>query len=118
VRLHDGRALRALPVHLPADPAIPAPAVPVAARAERAFGEELLLLQRERRTDVPGWLWVTASLVVLAIALAFIAVLCWGVARVARATTPDGPPSPPAAPAAPQARPRSPVAAAVTPSAT
>ncbi len=118
VRLHDGRALRALPVHLPADPAIPAPAVPVAPRAERAFGEELLLLQRERRTDVPGWLWVTASLVVLAIALAFIAVLCWGVARVARLTADGPPPAPTAPPAAPQVRPRSPAAAAVTPSAT
>jgi uncharacterized protein YraI len=51
-------------------------------------------LQRERKSDVPGWLFAAASLVVLAIALAFLAALAWGLARVARAGPGTGPPRP------------------------
>ena len=42
------------------------------------------LLQRERKDDIPGWLWTAACLVVLALSLMFMASLAWGVARVAR----------------------------------
>ena len=52
---------------------------------------EQRLLQRERRTDVAGGLWVIAYSVVLAIALAFLAALAWGVHRVSLA---PGRPSP------------------------
>ena len=82
IRLHRGNALTALPVYLPADPAIPVEGVPAAAQVERAFGPEQQLLQRERKTDVAGWLWAVAYGVVLAIALGFLALLVWGVHRV------------------------------------
>ena len=82
IRLHSGDALTALPVFLPADPAIPVDGIPAQPRIERAFGDEVELLQRERRTDVPGWLWAVAYGAVLAIALGFLAVLAWGVHRV------------------------------------
>jgi hypothetical protein len=53
-----------------------------------------VLLQRERKQDVPGWLWTTACLVVLALSIVFITSLAWGVARVARAGD-DGTPGAP-----------------------
>jgi hypothetical protein len=81
LRLHSGYALTALPVYLPADPAIPVRGIPAHASMERAFGPEQKLLQRERKTTA-GWLWGAAYGVVLAIALAFLAALAWGVHRV------------------------------------
>ena len=48
------------------------------------------LLQRERKDDIPGWLWTAACLVVLALSLMFMASLAWGVARVARTGNGDG----------------------------
>jgi hypothetical protein len=91
VRLHRGRDLTAVPVFLPADPAIPAPEVPALARAERPFVAEIDLLQRERKGDVAGWLWAVASAVVLALYVAFLAALAWGVGRLARRWDGDGP---------------------------
>ncbi|HEX6022731.1 MAG TPA: hypothetical protein VFZ00_12095 [Solirubrobacter sp.] len=87
IRLHTGNALSALPIYLPADPAIPVEAIPAAPRLERPFGPEQQLLQRERKPDVAGWLWATGYGVVLAIALGFLALLAWGVHRVS--TTPS-----------------------------
>jgi hypothetical protein len=81
IRLHKGRALTALPVYLPEDPAIPVEGVPAQSQVERAFGDEQKLLQRERK-DAPGWLWAAAYLAVLAIALGFLVLLAWGVHRV------------------------------------
>ena len=48
--------------------------------------EELQVLQRERKPGVPLWLWTVAGGVVLALAIAFLYALSWGVARLARAT--------------------------------
>jgi hypothetical protein len=81
IRLHRGDALTALPVYLPADPAIPVGGVPARPQVERAFGDERKLLQRERKTAA-GWLWGTAYGIVLLIALGFLASLAWGVHRV------------------------------------
>ena len=70
IRLHTGNTLTALPVYLPADPAIPVEGVPAERAVRRAtFGPEQQLLQRERKSDAPGWLWAVAYGVVLAIAL-------------------------------------------------
>jgi hypothetical protein len=81
IRLHQGNALTALPVYLPADPAIPVAGVPARPQVERAFANEQKLLQRERKTAA-GWLWGTAYGIVLLIALGFLASLAWGVHRV------------------------------------
>jgi hypothetical protein len=94
LRLHAGATLAAVPIFLPRDTAIPAPAVPALARFTRPFENEVKFLQRERKRDVPGWLFAAASFAVLAIALAFLAALAWGLARVARAGRPPEPPRP------------------------
>jgi hypothetical protein len=84
LRLQTGRNVLGVPVRLPADPAIPAGEVPAEASVERAFVADRTLLQRERKGDVPGWLWGGASALVLALALVFLGALAWGLGRVAR----------------------------------
>jgi hypothetical protein len=105
IRFNRGRDLAAIPVGLPADAAIPVPAVPALAVATRAFQPDRHVLQRERRQDVPGWLWGVAGLVVLGITSALLLVLGWGLVRLARRGS-AGPPPPesdaPAAAPAPQ----------------
>jgi hypothetical protein len=99
LRVQNGRTIMAVPVYLPNDPAIPVKGVPASAHVTRAFVADHELMQRERKGDIPGWLWTAACLVVLVLALIFMASLAWGVARVAR-----GDEAPPAA--RPHRRPR------------
>jgi hypothetical protein len=91
LRLHSGNALTALPIYLPADPAIPVKGIPARAEMQRPFGPEQKLLQRERKTAAT-WLWALAYGVVLIIALGFLFALVWGVHRVSanRRTTAHG----------------------------
>src|SRR5215213_1647082 len=84
IRFQRGRDLASIPVAMPADAAIPVPAVPALASATRAFEGDQQVLQRERRQDVPGWLWGVAGLVVLGITSALLLVLGWGLVRLAR----------------------------------
>jgi len=83
IRLQRGNALDGAPIFLPDDPAIPAAEVP----APRAFTRELVpdieLLQREQKTDVAGSLTAIAYSVVAAIALSLLALLAWGLHRLA-----------------------------------
>jgi len=96
VRLHRDNTLMGVPIFLPADVAIPVPEVPAEPEFTRPATSEETILQRELRRDVPPSLFTIATLVVLAIALAFVAALAWGVARIARSersseTTPPSP---------------------------
>ena len=93
IRFNGGRDLAAIPVSLPADAAIPARAVPALASATRAFQPDRHVLQRERRQDVPGWLWGVAGLVVFGITSSLLLVLGWGLVRLARRGS-GGPPPP------------------------
>jgi hypothetical protein len=83
VLIDSGRALVAAPVYEPADSAIPVREVPARAQVTRPLEKTRTLLQRERRADVPTWLWTSASLVVLVLGLAFLTLLGWGVERFA-----------------------------------
>ena len=90
LRVQNGRTIMGIPIYMPADAAIPgAKLVPATASFTRTFVSDHELLQRERKDDIPGWLWTAACLVVLALSLIFMASLAWGVARVAR-TGDDG----------------------------
>jgi hypothetical protein len=86
VRIQNGRRLVSAPIYLPADPAIPVRGIPARADVTRPFAPDHQILQRERKRDVPLWLWTAAGAVVLALAAAFLAALAWGVGRVARST--------------------------------
>jgi hypothetical protein len=83
LRLHRGDSLEAVPIYLPRDPAIPAPEVPARHSFTRAFVPDKQLLQREAKS-APGALAALAYLTVLAFALALLAVMAWGLRRLAR----------------------------------
>lgn len=115
IRFQRGRDLAAIPLAMPADAAIPVPAVPASRSATRSFQLDQQVLQRERKQDVPGWLWGVAGLVVLGCTSLLLLVLGWGLVRLARHG--DGEAPPPAAPVttkllSPPVRASSPLAAA------
>ena len=89
LRVHEGNSLLGVPVFLPEDTAIPAPEVRAEPQFTRTFVDETSILQRELKDDVPGWIWVVASLVVLVISLTFILALAWGLGRAAGGTGGD-----------------------------
>jgi hypothetical protein len=92
VRVHSGRQVLGAPVFMPADPAIPAAEVPAPQTFTRALERDTHVLQRERDFGVPGWLWGGASAIVLALYLALVGALAWGVARIGRhGPSPAGP---------------------------
>jgi hypothetical protein len=94
IRLHTGDSLLGVPIFLPEDRAIPAPAVPAEATFTRNFVRDLVMLQRERKDDVPAALSVIAYAVVAAIAAALIALIAWVLLRL------EGSERPPRAPRA------------------
>ena len=81
LRVANGRSLVGVPVYLPADPAIPAKAVPAQASFSRPFERDKKILQREA---VGGTLWlsVPAYLLLGAIVALWLAGLGWGLARL------------------------------------
>jgi hypothetical protein len=102
LRVQNGRTIMGIPIYMPADAAIPgAKLVPATANFTRTFVSDHELLQRERKDDIPGWLWTAACLLVLALSLMFMASLAWGVARVARTGDDDQAGGPSPAPARP-----------------
>jgi hypothetical protein len=88
VRLQDGRTLTAVPIYLPADDAIGKPEMPAPPRFTRAAIEEKLIMQRELKPGVPGWLWNTGSAVVLMCSVLLVLGHGWGVSRIAGASQP------------------------------
>ena len=89
VRLHKGNSLTGLPVYLPADEAIPVDEVPATSGATREFIADHEILQREQLTaaarPVGG-----AYAVVLLITLSFLALIAWGLHRLAVTAEPPG----------------------------
>jgi hypothetical protein len=83
IRLQRGNAIDATPLYLPDDPAIPAAEVPAPASFTREFIPDSQVLQREQKTDVAGSLTAIAYSVVAAIALGLLALLAWGLHRLA-----------------------------------
>ena len=86
VRMHTGTSLQALPLHLPEDAAIPAPAVELASGDTAPFLPDKQVLQREARTD-NIWLERAAYLLLTAIALWWVAALAWGLRRLDPSTS-------------------------------
>ena len=84
IRIQNGDALADVPIYLPADPAIPAEGIPALPRFTRPLVADHELLQRERKRDVPGWLWAAGIASVLVMIIAILAILGWSLDRVAR----------------------------------
>jgi hypothetical protein len=93
LRLQKGRALLAIPLHLPRDAAVPTPGVTRPASFSATFGPDVKVMQTERRDYVPGWLWTPAALLMLLFCGLFVTAIALGVARVvdpAEAAMPRG----------------------------
>src|SRR4051812_27310262 len=88
VRLHKGRSLMALPIYLPADPAIPAKQVPPWPNVTRPFQREKGVLQREAVGGSQGLVRPAYGLLG-ALALVWVGSLGWGLRRLERAVPPD-----------------------------
>jgi hypothetical protein len=82
VRLHRGDSLTALPIYLPADDAIPAAEVPARETFARPFVDETRILQREQTGGGP-LLVAAAYATVVATTLTLLALLVWGLHRLA-----------------------------------
>jgi hypothetical protein len=82
LRVHQGSSLVAVPIFQPEDRAIPAPETPATAGFTRGFQPDIVVLQRERKFDVPRALGAVAYLTVLAIALALFALIAWSLLRI------------------------------------
>lgn len=87
LRVHDGTTLTAVPIFLPADPGIGAPATAARSFASPHFVPEIEILQRERSSDHPAWLWTASCLVVLVCSLLLIAGMTWGAGRINNSET-------------------------------
>ncbi len=84
LRVQDGTTMTGVPIYLPEDPGINAPAVPAELTSTRPFAPEITILQRERNLDHPTWLFTAGGIVVLICTLILIAALTWGGGRINR----------------------------------
>ena len=84
IRLQRDNYVAGVPIYLPEDSAIPAPAVLAKRSFERPFVDETQILQRELKSGVPGYLAGLAYAVVAAIVLALLLLLGWVLSRIAR----------------------------------
>ncbi len=82
LRLQSGRSISAMPIYMPADAAIPAPAVSAPASFTRAFEPDVKAFQREQKAGVPATLKLAGYLAVLLIWSTMVGIVCWGLSRV------------------------------------
>jgi hypothetical protein len=95
LRLQRGRAVLGLPIFMPADSAIPVKQVEPKSGSTVPFVRDKQLLQREQKKGVPGFLTAAAYVLVFLIWAAMIAVVGWGLARLAAALGSAAPPTRP-----------------------
>ncbi len=84
LRLARGREVLGLPIYMPADSAIPVPGIPARPQFTRPFERDKKLLQREQKPGVSPFLTTFAYIIVLAVGLAVIALLTWGLRAISR----------------------------------
>jgi hypothetical protein len=96
LRLQRGAAVLGLPLYLPKDSAIPVPKVAAKNHATVQFVRDKSLLQREQKKGVPGFLTLLAYIAVFLIWAAMVAIVAWGLARLASALGSSPPSEPPA----------------------
>jgi hypothetical protein len=95
LRLQRGRAVLGLALYMPADKAIPVKQVAPKSGATVPFVRDKQLLQREQKKGIPGFLTGAAYIAVFLIWATMIAVVAWGLARLASALGSAAPPTRP-----------------------
>ena len=109
IRVQNKDVLVGAPVYLPADPGIPVAGVPARPNVVRPMIADRKLLQRERKDDVPTWLWTVAGMVVGLLCASLLGLLGWGLRRISR---PDEAAAAETAPAPTAEQPRTPAGVA------
>jgi hypothetical protein len=84
LRVHRGNVMGSVPVYMPADAALKLPETPASDQFTRAVMMDRVMMQRERRTDVPGYLFAIGSALVALMTVALVLLLGWALLRVAR----------------------------------
>jgi hypothetical protein len=105
LRLQRGSAVLGIPLYLPEDKAIPVKKVAAKNGATQEFVRDKSLLQREQKKGIPGFLTLLAYIAVFLIWAAMVAVVAWGLARLAGALGSSPPSEPPAERSHPAATP-------------
>jgi hypothetical protein len=105
LRLQRGSAVLGAALYLPEDKAIPVKKVAAKSGVTVQFVRDKSLLQREQKKGVPGFLTLAAYIVVFLIWASMIAVVAWGLARLAGALGSAPPREPPGEKRTPAATP-------------
>lgn len=84
VRVHRGGTMGAVPIYFPADAALKLPAVEAPAQFTRPVTMDRKLMQRERRQNVPGYLFALGAWIVAMMTISLVVFLGWALLRVAR----------------------------------
>jgi hypothetical protein len=90
IRFSRGSAFESVPVYMPLDRAIPAAEIPALRHFTRRLIGDHRILQRERKRNVPEWLFGAASTVVAALVIALVCLLGWALQRITGAAGPFG----------------------------
>lgn len=88
MRVHRGSTMTSLPLYMPADSALNLPVTPAPTEFTRQMVGDREMMQRERRTDVPGWLFSLGSILVALMTFSLVLLLGWALLRVARFASP------------------------------
>lgn len=83
LRLHRDPAIVAVPIFMPEDAAIPAPEIPAEESSTREFEPDRALLMREAK-EAPIWITAVAYTALIAILVAWVASIGWGLSRLRR----------------------------------
>lgn len=86
IRIAAGDARTAVPVRFPTDPELGFAEIPLEAHTSRSLVSDVSLMQRERRTDTPAWLYTAGTVLCSTIGAALLATFLWGLARPTRDT--------------------------------
>lgn len=84
VRVHKGDLMGAVPIYLPADTALKLDATPALQSFTRDVKMDRVMMQRERKGSVPGYLFGLGAWIVAGMTITLILLLGWALLRVAR----------------------------------
>jgi hypothetical protein len=84
LRVHRGNVMGAVPIYMPADTALKLPELPANPQFTRPVVMDRKMMQRERRTDVPGYFFAVGSSLVALMTVLLVLLLGWCLLRVAR----------------------------------
>lgn len=84
LRIHKGDVMGSVPVYMPADAALKLAATPALEQFTRPVVMDRKMMQRERRTSVPGYLFGLGAALVALMTIALVLLLGWALLRVAR----------------------------------